>query len=389
MRRITTADRRARLVARHHLGLPAAGVDAVAAGLVGFHSSDPVSVYLSAWARVDGFVAADLESALYERKSLVRMLGMRRTLFVVPTDLASIMDIACARQLASAERRRLVGMIEDQNVARDGNRWLSDVEGATMAALQELGEATATELTVLVPELGEKLMFGEGKSWGGPVGVSTRVLFMLATTGRILRGRPRGTWKSSQYRWAPTNGWLKGGLDEVEADWAETELLRRWLDSYGPGTMTDLRWWAGWTLAKTRRALARLDVEEVALDTGTGLVLADDLDPVDPPEPSIALLPGLDPSVMGWNEREWFLSGHQAQLFDTNGNAGPTVWVDGRVVGGWAQRADGEIAVKLLEDVGAEATGAVAMEAHRLTAWLGDLRIKPRFRVPLERKLSS
>ncbi len=389
MRRITTAERRARLVTRHHLGLPAAGVDAVAARLVGFHSSDPVSVYLSAWARVDGFVAADLETALYERKSLVRMLGMRRTLFVVPTDLASIMDVACARQLASAERRRLVGMIEDQNVARNGHRWLSDVEGATMAALKELGEATATELTVLVPELGEKLMFGEGKSWGGPVGVSTRVLFMLATTGRIVRGRPRGTWKSSQYRWAPTNGWLKGGLDEVEPDWAETELLRRWLDSYGPGTMTDLRWWAGWTLAKTQRALARLDVEEVALDTGAGLVLADDLDPGEPPEPSIALVPGLDPSVMGWKEREWFLGNHHAQLFDTNGNAGPTVWVDGRVVGGWAQRADGEIAVKLLEEVGAEATGAVAMEADRLTAWLGDLRIKPRFRVPLERELSS
>lgn len=387
MRRFAAPERRARLVERHHLAGPAADVETVAADLVGFHSSDPVTVFLSARARVAGFRITDLEEALYARRSLVRMLGMRRTLFAVPTDLASIMQVACTRHLVTGQRHRLIAMLEEQGVAVDGDRWLEGVETATLAAVGKLGEATAVELTTIVPELRQKLMFGEGKTWGGMVGVSTRVLFLLATTGRILRGRPRGSWKSSQYRWAETDVWLDGGLAAVDPEWAEAELLRRWLVSYGPGTITDLRWWTGWTLAKTRAALTRLDIAEVELDNGPGVALANDLETGSSVGPSIVLLPALDPSVMGWKEREWFLGDLQGLLFDSNGNAGPTVWVDGRIVGGWAQRTDGEIAVRVLRDVGREARGAIAAEAAVLSEWLGDDRVKPRFRTPLEQEL--
>jgi hypothetical protein len=91
---------------------------------------------------------------------------------------------------------------------------------------------------------------------------------------------------------------------------------------------------------------------------------------------------------MGWKEREWYLSGHAPALFDRSGNPGPTIWVDGRIVGGWAQRKDGEVATRLLEDIGAEASSAVDDEAERLATWLGDVRVTPRFRTPLERELS-
>jgi Winged helix DNA-binding domain len=92
---------------------------------------------------------------------------------------------------------------------------------------------------------------------------------------------------------------------------------------------------------------------------------------------------------MGWKERAWYLGDHGKALFDTNGNAGPTVWADGRVVGGWAQRRDGEIAVRLLEDTGAEVAAAIDAEAARLGAWYGDVRTTPRFRTPLERELTA
>ena len=186
------------------------------------------------------------------------------------------------------------------------------------------------------------------------------------------------------------DGWLDGGLAEVDPDWAEAELLRRWLRSYGPGTLTDLRWWTGWTLTKTRRVLERLEVEEVELDEdGVGLVLADDLETPAISRQSVALLPGLDPSVMGWKEREWFLGPHQDRLFDRNGNAGPTVWVDGRIVGGWAQTLSGRVSVGLLESVDASAAASIAEEVERLEAWLGDSRFKPRFRAPLEKELAA
>ena len=310
MREVAPDERRARLGRRHRLAEPAATVESVAGDLVGLHSSDPATVYLSALARVNGFVVPDLEAALYERRSLVRMLGMRRTMFVVPPDLAAVMDAACTRALAPAERRRVIGLLEDQDVAGDGSAWLEDVEERVMAALQARGEATAVELTAAAPELGLKLTFGEGKTWGGTVGVSTRVLFLLATEGRIVRARPRGSWVSSQYRSAPADLWLDGGLVSVDSDGARTELARRWLRTYGPGTVTDLKWWTGWGVRQTRETLAAVGAVEVGLEGETGYVLADDVDPIEDLNPIgevapwVALLPGLDPTVMGWKDRD-------------------------------------------------------------------------------------
>ena len=80
---------------------------------------------------------------------------------------------------------------------------------------------------------------------------------------------------------------------------------------------------------------------------------------------------------------------HGPALFDRTGNIGPTVWCDGRIVGGWAQREDGAVVYRLLEDVGAEARSAIADAAERLRVWHHNVRVTPRFRTPLERELSA
>ena len=92
---------------------------------------------------------------------------------------------------------------------------------------------------------------------------------------------------------------------------------------------------------------------------------------------------------MGWKERDWYLGAHGPTLFDRNGNAGPTVWWEGRVVGGWAQRKDGEIAYRLLERVGSDARAAIEREAERLQEWLGDVRCRPGFLPPFQRELGK
>ncbi|MDP9405342.1 MAG: winged helix DNA-binding domain-containing protein, partial [Actinomycetota bacterium] len=120
----------------------------------------------------------------------------------------------------------------------------------------------------------------------------------------------------------------------------------------------------------------------------SGWVLPDDVDTAGGDTHGVALLPALDPSVMGWKQRDWYLGDHAPQLFDRNGNAGPTVAVDGRVVGGWAQRPSGEVVTAVLEDVGAAAAEQIAAEAAVLTEWLDGAVVSPRFRSPLERELS-
>ncbi|HEX8804458.1 MAG TPA: winged helix DNA-binding domain-containing protein [Acidimicrobiales bacterium] len=394
VRRVSLAERRARLGRRHHLapGAGAADVTAAARGLVGLHATDAASVFLTARARVPGLVPADVERALYDDRSVVRVLGMRRTMFVEPVDLVPLVHAACTRAIAVRERRQLVRLLEEGGIADDGDAWLKRVESAVLAAVARRGEATAAELSDDVPELRAKLLFGEGKRWGGAVGVSTRVLFLLSAAGHLVRGRPRGSWVSTQYRWATLGGWLATpvDVDGEETGAARVGLVRRWLRAFGPGTVDDVRWWTGWTVGETRRALAALDPVEVDLGGGaSGLLLPDDADEVAAPDPWVALLPALDPTMMGWTGRAWYLGEHGPALFDRSGNPGPTVWCDGRVVGGWAQRADGEVVVRLFDDVGAEAAAAVDAAADDLRAWLGDVRVVPRFRTPLERELSA
>jgi Winged helix DNA-binding domain len=357
--------------------------------MVALHSSDPVTVHLSAAARVEGFVPRDLEVALYERKTLVRMLGMRRTLFVVALDVAAIMDEACTKALVEPQRRRLVGLIEAQGIAKDGARWLARASAATLDALRARGEAAAVELSDDVPQLRKKLVIGERTAWAGEVGLSTRVLFLLATEGRIVRTRPRGTWVSGQYRWAELETWLGARLPAVPRREASADLLRRWLRTFGPGTLTDIRWWTGWTAAQTKAALADVDAEGVDVGGSTGYVLPDDTGPVERPDPWARLLPGLDPTTMGWKERDWYLAPHADQLFDRNGNAGPTVWANGRVIGGWTQDADGRVLVRLLERADRRTRALVEGERERLEAWFDGTKVVPRFRTPLEKTLTG
>lgn len=388
MLHIGVEERRARLAVRHHLAAISRTTDVVtiARDVVALHATDPATVFLSAAARMDDPSVTTMEGALYDDRTLVRTLCMRRTMFVVPVPLVPVVQAACTDALVPGERRRTVAMLE-QNCVPDAAEHLRALEAATLAAIEERGEATGAELSRTVPGLDRQLTVGRGTRWEGAIGVSTRVLFLLSTEQRIVRGRPRGGWTSSQYRWSPMSSWLSGGSSPPSADDARIDLARRWLRAFGPATATDLKWWTGLTMGQVRKALSALPVTEVDLHGATGLVLTDDLAPTPTPDPWVALLPGLDPTTMAWHEREWYLGEHRASLFDRSGNAGPTVWCDGRVVGGWAQRRSGEVLFRLLEDVGHEARGAVEAESARLTGWLGDVRVAPRFPTPLQREL--
>jgi hypothetical protein len=389
--RIGVEERRARLAVRHHLAPAARAPDVVtvARDMVALHATDPSTVYLAARARLRSPAVEDVSRAMYDERALVRILGMRRTMFVVPVELMPVVLAACTRAIAVVERRRTVQFLGQAGIADDPATWLAEVEEATVAALARRGEALSAELSADEPRLAEQLRFAEGKSYASTQSVASRVLPLLAADGRVVRGRPRGSWTSSQYRWSTVAAWLPAGVPELKAEEARVELARAWLRAFGPAPVADLKWWSGWTLGQTRAALAELGPAEVDLDGEPGVALADDLEPTPVPEPYAVLLPALDPTVMGWQARDWFLGAHRESLFDTNGNAGPTIWWDGRVVGGWAQRRDGEIALRLLADVGAEATAAITAEAARLQDWIGPVRVTPRFRTPLERALSA
>ncbi|WP_329314024.1 winged helix DNA-binding domain-containing protein [Streptomyces sp. NBC_01278] len=371
---VTTAERRHRLGRRHRLApsARAASVSEAADAVVALRATDAAALFLSARARLAEGGPATVEQALYEDVSVVRLLSMRNTLFVVSAELAPYVDSSTARSIAAKERRTFLKHLQEDDQGLDAD-WLARTEAAALVARDAHGPCTGSQLSAAVPALREKITVGQGKKYETETGVATRVIrLLLAADGRIRRDRPRGSWTSSQFRWVHTESWTAVPPAEARA-----EIARRWLHAYGPATEADLKWWTGWTLTAVRKALTAVGPAQVRLDDGgTALVGPGDTAPEPAPEPWAALLPGLDPSGMGWADRGFHLDpAHRLALFDYAGNIGPTVW--------W----NGEIVWRLLGDPGRAAETAIAAEVARLAPWVGGTRITPRFRTPLEREL--
>lgn len=383
---IDRVGRRGRLVRRHRLE-PAARTDDVLVigdALVALHSSDPVTVHLSAAARMRAPALPALDVALYRDRDLVRHHAMRRTLWVLGRETARLAHHATTVDIARGQRRQLLAQLAAGGIA-DARTWLTGAVDEVAAVLGEAGPLSARDVGRRLPRLAVPVPVGSG-TYATTQAAHTRVLLLMGFEGRALRDRPTGTWINGQYRWALAPDWLREPIGTAEA---AAGLARRYLRAFGPATRADLQWWAGWTVRATARALADVGAVEVDLgEDGVGHVLPGDLEAVPAGEPSVALLPGLDPSTMGWRQRAFQLDPeHVGALFDRNGNGGPTIWVDGRIVGGWVQRPDGTIAMRLLTDVGTERAALLDEAAHGLESLLAGVRFAVRFPAPLQAAL--
>jgi len=359
-------------------------IAAVTAGLIGLHATDPATPYLSLWARCPGFATADLDRELYQKRSAVKHLAMRRTLWLVNADDLAMIQSAASDRVADNEHRRLAADVVKAGVATDGARWVNRACAAALRHLGEHGPASSSELRAALPELAGTYDPAPGKRWGGAVPIAPRVLTVLSARGDIVRGPNDGAWTTSRPRWAITADWL-GALDR-QSD-AQAELIRRWLRTFGPATAADIKWWFGTTLTAVRKALTDIGAVEVDLHGGPGYAQPDDLEPEPDSPPWCALLPGLDATTMGWFDRDWYLGEHRGQVFDRNGNAGTTAWSNGRIVGGWYQDDGARVQLQLLGDPGRDGRRALQRRADELTSWLDGVRISPRFPSPLSKSV--
>lgn len=376
--RIDAEERRARLAERHRL-LSRTRTDdlpQIADDLVALHSSDPVTVFLSAMARMAHPSIEAVEQALYADRSLIRHHGMRRTLWVATPPVARLIHAAATRDLVANERRRTSQLLAAADV-ENPEQWLAEAELQVLADLREHGPSTAREVGQRVEALRHRLQLAPGKAYAAAQSAHTRVLYILGFTGQMLRGRP-SSWINGAYAYADAESWLPGGLGELDSRQAAAELANRWLQRFGPGTTADLQWWMGWTVRRTKQALSDCGAVEAELEGEAGWLAAED-PPLGPVEPWVAVLPGLDPTIMGWKQRGWYLPKTSLEVFDTVGNGGPSLWVDGRVVGAWAQSKEGSIHTHYFERVAASRRREIDQRIEQLKSWIGDTRFTVRF----------
>jgi hypothetical protein len=240
------------------------------------HATDPGTVHLSAWARVNGFAVAEMDRALYTDRTLIKHIAMRRTLFVFPRETLPFAQAAASSGVATTERKRLVRDVEAAGLHQDGEAWLAQASERVMAALAHGREATMTELRMEMPSLEGSISYGAGKSWAGNAPLGPRVLTVLSGEGRIVRAANDGNWTTSRPRWASMTSWLGEELAlPCEAD-GVAHVVERWLRSFGPGTERDIKWWLGSTLTAVRRALTALGAVSVDLDGRTAYLMPDD-----------------------------------------------------------------------------------------------------------------
>lgn len=351
----------------------------VARDLVALHATDPATTVLSVWARLSAFAVEDLDRCLYDDRSLLKVPAMRGTLWVLPHDVLGATRSAVGNRYAAQESGRLIRDVERAGLHADGSAWLARVSADVLDVLADGRSASAAELRTLVPLLEGGTPVGIGRSWARSLAVAPRVMSILAAQMLVVRGPNDGGWTVSRPRYVAAGSWLTAAVPGLDPRQATAELVSEWLRAFGPGTESDLRWWLGTTTAVVRTALADLEAEPVVLDGAIGYVLPSDLDPVAPVDPWAALLPALDPTTMGWAERDWYVGAYRRRLFDSAGNGGPTVWWDGRIVGTWRHHEGGAVQTVLFEDLDAAGTHAVEQEAGRLSAWLGDTKKLPDF----------
>ncbi len=388
MLHVSDRQRRDRIALRHGIDPARRRADAEDAtrAVAVLHATEPATVHLSLQARVDGLRRSDVERVLHEERTLVKQLAMRRTLFVLPRDLLPAAWGSASARVAGTERARLAKDAEAHGLADPGGgaAWVERARREVLGVVAGSVEGRqAAEVRAAVPALAAPAPAAGAPSSSVPPTVS-RLLTLLGAEAEVVRGVNTGHWRVSRPRWAPMAAWLGEEPRPWSASDGWAELVRRWLGAFGPGTEADLVWWLGSTKGIVRAALARLEAVEVALDGGaTGWLLPDD-DLLDHPldgargqevGPWAALLPVLDPTVMGWKERAFYLGPHRDALFDRNGNAGTTAWWDGRVVGCWVQDEAGRVLVRLLEEVPAAGRAALEAEADRLSDWLAGERV--------------
>lgn len=371
MRHFSDEQRRARLARRHGIHPEHRYPDVLAAttAMTVLHATEPPTVHLSLAARVEGTAIADVEAALYQERVLVKQLAMRRTMFAFPRDLLPAAWGSASARVAETEFRRIAGAADKAGIA-DPEAWVEAAAQSALALFAEDAEFDAATLRSLLPVAETRLTWGSGK-WAAAQPLGPHLLTLLGARGAIVRGRNGGHWRISKPRWTAMDTWLGGRPQPWEEAAGYAELVRRWLWTFGPGTDTDLAWWLGSTKTAARRALADLAAEQVSLDSGAvGWVLPGDTEPEPEVAPWAALLPTLDPTTMGWKQRDLYLDpGDVPYLFDSVGNAGPTAWWNGRIVGCWVQDPDGRVRVVLRRDPGRRARTALDREAARLTDW--------------------
>lgn len=362
---------------RHHLArrAPASAIPTIVGDMAGAQAQVLSAAQMSIGARTRSARIEDLDNALWKERSLVRAWGMRRTMFLLPSDELALYARGSYRRSA-------------YNLS-----WARERVGSPAAlerVLDHLAEIldeplTRKDIARSLESRGYRIESKAGGGWGDSRAVpwvevggtlfSVGFLIHVAAAQHVICSGPTLGNESTYVR---AEKWLPHWKD-IPVGKAEQELLAKYLRAYGPATLTDFAIWVGMYVrdAKEIWKLQEESMAPVEVEGRAGWVLRSDisdLEDADLRDPVVRLLPFFDSFLLGHkSHRDIVDEAHRKRVYRPQGWVSPVLLVDGRAEGVWASVQKGEeLEVRIIpfRRLSKDTVGAVHQEASELSRFL-------------------
>ncbi|MFX1264964.1 MAG: winged helix DNA-binding domain-containing protein [Promethearchaeota archaeon] len=309
---------------------------------LGLHSTDYWTPYLSVWARIGNYDAERVFESLNRGDRIVRLNAFRTTVHVVHVDNLPLLIRATGPLLYKRLRQH-------PDIRGLGDQEIEFLTDSVLTVLED-GPKTMREIKKLLPDKAKKI----------------RPLFTLAaTSGRVIRATASHA-RNPTTAYALIEKWVDDFVHaEISEDEALREVIRLYIQRFGPVTIDDISWWIPTTKTKARTEVEQLAGEVVRVEVGGEgrYMTVGDAETAasleSPTEPIVWLLPYEDYLPKAFIKRDWYMGEEQQPMFfpelrehywppdmskpvtkatkstNASGEIRPTVWIDGEAVGRW------------------------------------------------------
>jgi hypothetical protein len=327
-------------------GDPAGSAEEVAGRLLAIQAQDPRGARLTVRARSAGLSAADVDSALTQRPSLIVTWLNRGTLHLVRAEDYWWLHPLTTPQLRTGNSRRLA---QEGVPPEDAERAVATVQ----AALAADGPLTRSQLRERVAAAGVRT---EAQAM-------VHILALASIRGLIVRGPVTGR----DQAFVLVQDWLGPPPPAMSREAALGELARRYLAGHAPAADRDLAQWAGIGLRDARLGLARCG----AIQRVDGLAeLPANLQRAAAALPPPLLLGAFEPLLLGWSSRDPIV-GPNRRIVTVNGLFRPFALAGGRAVATW-NIASGQVVLAPFAQLDDKTRAALNTDAADVMRFLGE-----------------
>lgn len=339
-------------------------INKIVEDISGLHATHPMSPYLSLFVRTRDFKREDLDEALYEERVLGKVRYARKTVYVIPKEWIPGVFSATREML----EQRLGPYFEHLGLTQND---FTEISGSIMKTVA--GKKMTTK------EIKKELQVDQNIS---------AVVNLMCDRGMLIRGNPAKGWRSNLHTYHLFQEYFPGmDLNAVDETEAKKSMIKKYLASFGPVTVTDASWWSGFTKTEVKQALEDFKEEILYLKIfgleGSYIMLASDLKEQEsariPDTPSVNFLPLLDPYLMGYKDRERYIpQKHYKKIFDRSGNVTSTILLDGMIIGVWdfSEEKMPTVKIFLFEKVGSTVSKEIHSHAGKIGKFISGNEVK-------------